>query len=131
MALERFELSSLATIDSGRVRAAFDFALERCIADLKDRPNVRAARILTIAVAMAPVSDEEGNLVSGDVKFTIRDNVPKRQSKTYNMTVGRSRLSFNELSPDDARQRTLDELRSPRSTEPREDAEKDQVTHAS
>lgn len=109
MALEKFSLASLASMDSGRIHEAFKQALKRCEEDCKDRPAVKAARKITLCVSMSPIADPEGDLDSVDVGFKITDNVPKRESKDYNMTAGRDGLFFNELSSDDARQLTLDE----------------------
>lgn len=115
MAVEKFELRSLVDLDSGRIRTAFEQALTRCLTDCRDRPAVTDARKITLAVAMAPVLDPDGEMESCNVQFQITDSVPKRKSKVYNMKSSRGGLLFNELSPDDVNQRTLDEAPGPRS----------------
>jgi hypothetical protein len=117
MALEKFTLATLAEMDSGRIRVAFEQALKRLEDDLKDRPAVESARKITLLVSLVPVVGDEGDLDSVDVDFKITDSVPKRESKTYNMQATRSGLLFNELSPDDVKQRTLDMVPRPKSTE--------------
>lgn len=107
MALEKFNLATIADMDGGRIRAAFEQALARLEADLKDRPAVKTARKLELILDLTPVSDG-GELDSVNVKFRVKDNVPKRESKAYNMQAVAGGLLFNDASPEDVRQKTLD-----------------------
>lgn len=110
MAIEKFSLATLASIDQGRVREAFEQALKRCEADCKDRPGTDEARKVTLTAILVPVHDEgTGELESCNVQFQIVESIPKRKSKVYNMASDESGLFFNELSPDQIKQRTLDE----------------------
>lgn len=115
MAIEKFSLKSLADIDNGRVREAFEQALGRCESDCKDRPGVDAARKVTLTATLSPVIDPDGEMSSCNVQFQITDSVPQRKSKVYNMQAGRAGLLFNELSPDEVNQMTIDEAPGPRS----------------
>lgn len=112
MALEKFSLGALSTIDNGKVAAAFAHALRRCEEDCKDRPAVDTARTIMLDIQITPVVGDDGALESVNVSFRIKNSVPERQSKTYNKTYNmqatRGGLLFNELSPDDVRQGTLD-----------------------
>lgn len=111
MALQPLNLTSLAALDGGRIREAFDQAIERCRADCADRPGIGAVRKVTLLVTMKPLMDESGELDSCDVDFQVQDSAPKRRTRAYNMRATRhGGLQFNELSPDDASQRTLDEV---------------------
>lgn len=107
MALEKFNLATIADMDGGRIRAAFEQALARLEADLKDRPAVKTARKLELILDLTPVSDG-GELDSVNVKFRVKDNVPKRESKAYNMQAVAGGLLFNDASPEDVKQKTLD-----------------------
>jgi hypothetical protein len=42
------------------------------------------------------------------VTFEIKELVPNRASRVYNMSAGRGGVLWNELSPDEVRQKTLD-----------------------
>ena len=117
MALEKFTLATLAEMDQGRIRIAFEQALQRLQDDLKDRPAVESARKITLLVSLVPIVGDDGELDSVDVDFKITDTVPKRESKTYNMQATRGGLLFNELSPDEVRQRTLDMAPKPKPAE--------------
>jgi hypothetical protein len=116
MAVEKFTLASLIDIDGGRIREAWEQALRRCRDDCHDRPGVAKGRKVTLHAILTPVCEPDGSLGSVDVSFEIDDSLPKRQSPSYNMRAARGGLLFNELSPDDINQRTLDEV-GPRATE--------------
>lgn len=110
MALEKFSIDSLKKMDGGRVAIAFEQALKRCQLDCSDRPGLKSARKISLIAVMTPVLDEEGNLDSVDLEFEIKDNIPARKSRPYNMqTAPRGGLLWNEFSPEDVRQLTLDE----------------------
>jgi len=112
MTLEKFTLETVANMDGGRIRTAFEQALKRIEADLKDRPGVKAARKLELVLDLTPVADG-GELDSVNVKFRIKDNVPKRESKAYNMQAVPGGLLFNDASPEDVKQKSLDMLPKP------------------
>ncbi len=114
MALQKFTLGTLADMDGGRIKADFAEALDRCRKDCEERPAIEGARKIILTVSLNPVATDSGALDSVDVDFDLKDNLPKRASRTYNMTSLRGGLLFNELSPDEARQGTLDMLPEPK-----------------
>lgn len=113
MPLTKFELATLATMDCGRLKAAFDLAFQRLIDDCKDRPELPAARRMTLTVSVKPRT-EQGSLDTVDVTFDIKDAIPKRATRSYNMSVGRAGALWNEISPDEVRQTTFDLAPRPR-----------------
>lgn len=113
MPLEKMSLKALATIDAGRVAVAFDQALRRAEEDCRDRPAVGGARKVSVVAILEPQSDARGDLDSVGVRIEIQDNLPKRQSTTYNCKATLGGLFFNEMSPEDVDQTTLD-LTTPR-----------------
>ncbi len=129
MALEKFSLQTLAEMDGGRIRLAFEAALKRLEADCKDRPGVKTARKLALLVSMEPVADD-GELDSVNVTFRITDTIPKRQSKAYNMQAVPGGLLFNDASPDDVHQMSLDMAPKPtaqRESSSRRDREEEEM----
>lgn len=114
MALERLKMQTLVEIDNGRIREAFEQALRRLETDCRDRPSVEAARKLTLTATLVPIANEDGELESVNITFQVSDDVPKRTSKTYNAKSTAAGLFFNELSREDIRQSTLDELGRPK-----------------
>jgi hypothetical protein len=121
MALEKFDLGTLLVIDEGRIKEAFEQALRRGEVDCRDRPLLSQTRTITLEASLTPVADEQGALVECLVQFTIKDKQPIRSSKVYHMSAGRAGLFWNELSPDDARQLTLDTVEGPQPIEGRKD----------
>lgn len=115
--IEEFRLESLATIDGGLIREAFEQAMRRCRADCEDRPGVDKPRKVTVVATFTPTQASDGTFDSCDVQFDVDDTLPKRQSPRYNMKVERGRLFYNEMSPDAIRQRTLDDAPRPQATE--------------
>lgn len=110
MALQPFDLAALTELDGCRIRTAFDLALARLTEDCKDRPAVKARRSVTLTVSLVPVPNDEGDLDTVDVDCQLQEKLPKRESRTYNMLPTRNGLLVNEVSPDEVRQRTLDEV---------------------
>lgn len=123
MALEKFNLEALAKIDGGRLAVVFEQALRRVQEDLHDRPNLKKPRKVEVHITFKPVP-HDSDLDSVDVSFQVKDNVPKRESKEYNMLAVRGGLAFNELSPDEVRQGTLDMAPGPKAEAKQETTEK-------
>lgn len=114
MPIERLDLGSVAKLDEGRIREAFEQALKRCMDDCKDRPAVPELRKVQLLATLSPVVGDDGSMESCNVHFQIHDSVPKRSSKTYNMKAKGGSLFFNELSADQIHQRTIDDVEGPR-----------------
>lgn len=114
---EKFDLSKINSIDDGRIKAALEQQLARCEADCKDRPMLKKARKVTLQVEMRPLPDGGAELDSVDVAFQIKAVIPPQDSKNYNMKATRGGLVYNDLSPDDINQMTIDQAPQPRSTD--------------
>ena len=113
--LHEFTLDKIHLMDGGRVAVAFDQAIGRALADCHDRPGVAKPRKVSMEVTLIPVCDD-GFCDSVDVQFSFKDGMPARSSKAYNLGVRKRgadkqlQLVFNDLSLDNANQRTIDEL---------------------
>ena len=126
MALEEFRFQTLATMDEGRLAAAFEQAFDRLRRDCEDRPGLKKARTLTMTVELVPTLDTDvSKLARVHIAVDFKEKVPARQSKAYEMLPARGGLLFNDLSHEDARQGTLDEV-GPRGLE----KEKKEAVHA-
>lgn len=110
MAIEKLTLDGIARLDDERIAKAFALALDRARRDCHDRPALEKARKVTLTILMTPCEDEDGSCGTVDVQFELDDNVPKRATRKYNMRSLSTGLWFNELSPDDVRQGTLDQV---------------------
>lgn len=112
---QMLSMKSLSEIDNGRLREAFDQALRRAHADCKDRPSVKGARKISLQLSISPVVDvDTGDLDSCDVGFKIKEAVPERGTRAYNMVSDSEGLVFNDLARTNARQQTLDDAPAPR-----------------
>lgn len=115
MALEKFTAATIATIDGGRIGVTIEQAVERARADCFDRPGVDKARKVVLEITFVPVPDESRrDLDSVDVCFQVKETIPGRESKSFNMRATPTGLLFNELSPEEAAQVTIDEPTGPR-----------------
>lgn len=109
MPLEPFKCESLASIDSGRIGVAIDQAVARAHRDCADRPGVEKPRVVTLQIVLIPVAqDGQGDLDSVNVEFRVRESIPLRSSKRYNMRSDGRELRYNELSPEDHAQTTIE-----------------------
>jgi len=117
MALKKLELRELATISHGRLAAAFDHHLEECIADCLDRPAVNKPRAVTVTVEIRPKDLEKGELETIATVVKIGAKLPGKATAPITMDVRKSQKGaqavYNDHSPDDPKQRTLDEVIDP------------------
>lgn len=115
MAIEVLNLSSLSSIDQGRLAVAFEHELKKCEADCSDRPAIEKARIVRLEISLTPrLAEGSLEMESADVFFKVSSAIPKKETRNYNMRATRSGLVFNELSPDNVNQATLDMAPKPK-----------------
>jgi len=114
MAIHELNLKTLfENLDGGRVSAAFQHELQRCIADCNDRPGEEKNRTVTLKFNVSPVCDESGLCEEIKGKFHVASSVPQRRSKVYSFQArkraGQNQLVFNDMSDDNIAQKTIDE----------------------
>lgn len=109
MGLEKLTLASLDVIDGGRLREAFEAALKVARLDCYDRPRLDSARKVLLSISLTPVARQDGTLSSIEVQFEVDNKTPKKVSPSFDMLPEQGGLFFNEMSPDDVRQGTLDQ----------------------
>lgn len=109
MALEKFSPKTIISIQNGLVRARLDRAIDVCRTDCDERPTMKAPRVITLRISLSPVADA-GKLDSVDVEFEVNETIPKAKTRKYSMHADRRSgdLLWNEVSPDDSRQMTMD-----------------------
>lgn len=116
MAKHELTLNALMEqLDDGRVGIAFQEQLRRVIADCENRPADNKERVVRLEFKCYPVPDSKMQVcdeVKG--KFNVTSSVPKMRSREYSFGVRKSAkgpmLIFNDMSDDDIRQGTLDEM---------------------
>jgi len=103
-------LADLALIDGGAADLLFRRYLERAIENLQGRPTVSKTRVIHIKLLMTPVAADSGELQETLTEVEVNGNLPAARTRTISMgCAGVNGLLFNDLSPDDHKQRTLDQ----------------------
>lgn len=124
MAVEEFNLEALAKINGGRLAIAFEDLLREAEMDCKDRPALKDDRRITMTFRMAPRVADNGELDTVDMQIEIDRKLPKRRSTKLNMLPVRGGLVYNEMSPSDVHQLTLDMAPSPKkAADPEQEAQ--------
>ena len=104
-------LSTIKELDFGKIQAAFDAALSRCVADCEDRPGEKKPREVKLVFRMIPKVDysADGNTINLEGVYLgceITDNVPKRRTRIYEMKPTKIAdghgLTFHPEFPTDA-----------------------------
>lgn len=108
--IQQLNLATLKDeLDGGRVGAAFDHELRRCVEDCQDRPGDTKPRKVTLELTIEPVKSDSNFCEEVWGKIRISSTVPKRQTKPISFGVRKGgMLVFNDLSEDDVKQRTID-----------------------
>ncbi len=112
--LRNLDLKGLSEIADGTVQAAFDQHLQRAISDCHNRPGDDKARIVMVAVLVKPVIQQDGAVVDVAVECEVSSKVPKHISRTVHCQLRRAQggamAVFNDMSQDDPRQGTIDQV---------------------
>lgn len=109
MARKKFTLSEVKNLDFGRVEGVFQTKLAEILADIDNRVGVAGAREISVAMKCTPEEPVGGRVETISMCFEIKTKVPGLRSRDYAMELTKSGLVFNDLSPDDPHQQTLDE----------------------
>lgn len=112
--IHELTLDTIKHLQGGAIAEAWQQELRKLVLDCEDRPGVKKPREIKLTITVVPEVGEAGGLESVDLDFHVEHKVPKRQSRSFNLDVRKSKdgqqLVFNDLSPDDAGQRTIDEF---------------------
>lgn len=84
--------------------------LDRVMRDLCERPTLKNARTLTMTFTFTPLADPRGILEEVKVSIEANSRTPKMKTRDYSMGVEGDKLIFNDESPEDVKQGTLDEI---------------------
>lgn len=112
-------IADLAAVDRGVLDLLFQAEIARILADLHDRPNLAAARKLAVEIQLTPRTGSAGTLEGTAVSFAVKATLPPQRTLGYDMGLkGTNALIFNDLAPENHRQRTIDELAQPGTIDP-------------
>ena len=106
MKLKEVTLRNLHELDAGALEARFKLELQKVMYDLDFRPEVGAARSVSIKVVLKPATEADEGV---QVKFEITSKVPTMVSRSYAMKAGKGNtLVFNPGDCEDVDQMTFD-----------------------
>lgn len=109
--IHELTLKNLHVLAGGEVAETWQQALKRLISDIDDRPAAADARKLILQTELTPKIDEHGTLETVQIRFQVKDTVPTRKTRKFDMQPRKSQrgrqLVFKELSPDNFNQETL------------------------
>lgn len=102
-------IADLRRVGRGLLDELFVEELKKILDDVIHRPGVEKARKITIELFVRPIVSQSGTLETVGVSFAINGGLPKNQSDEYHMLCGGGQLTFNDMSPDNVHQMTIDE----------------------
>jgi len=109
MARQLLSLETLPLFDYGKAGAAVELALATVVRDCVDRPGVKAARCVSLVISVTPVLLQDGDVVDANVSFKVSPKTPPYETPARPVAVTKKgQLYFEELSPDNPRQSTID-----------------------
>lgn len=110
MSTFEFKLENIKELDNGKPAIAFNQAVKRAVEDILDRPGMSKPRSVTLKVILSPTVDTVGELYDVKVKAEVNESIPKRASQVYSMGARKGgMLVFNEMSPGNIHQKTIDD----------------------
>lgn len=106
--LQSLTIETLASMDGGRIGTAMELALKRIAADMDDRPGDDRPRKVTLEVAAVPVVAEDGLIDGAKLQVQVKETVPTRKSKVYDVGVRKGgMLVFQPMALDNHKQDPL------------------------
>ena len=107
--LKQLSLAELADIDDGRIGLAFDQALKRVSMDCDDRPGDNRPRKVVLEMTVEPVCGEDGVCESVTSQIQIKESLPTRRSKKYDLGLRKNGIFvFQPMSLDNHAQTTFE-----------------------
>ncbi|MDM4015811.1 hypothetical protein [Roseiconus lacunae] len=106
--LRELTLIDLANMDGERIGIALKQALMRVADDIHDRPGEKKARTVALNISLSPEVDDDGQCENVKMQCQIKDSIPTRKTRVYDLGVrrrnGRTQLVFSDAAPDNHRQ---------------------------
>ena len=109
MLQELKNLADLCEVGDGVASAQFAEALERIKHDLEERSGLEAERQVAVLVRFKPKVGDQGAVGDVRVEIEVKTKVPPSRSTEIAMQLVQGELAFNNESPTEPRQGTLDE----------------------
>lgn len=102
MSVKQFSLDTLATLDGGAIKEAFEKEIKTASEDCEDRPYLKRARTVAISVILTPNLRKDGNCDGFSIDVDMgRAKLPKMQASTTPAKRGPGGIFINDFNPDD------------------------------
>ncbi len=114
MARHKLTFENIGKFEGGTVVVAYDKDLAALVRDCRDRPHDKSPRKLTLEVVIIPKNPEgmdetAGGYIDVDAQFKIKISYPARKTAMRPFaTNAQGQLTFNDMSPDNPHQMTID-----------------------
>lgn len=109
MSLREFGLDSLPAFADGTLDLAFKQHIKRAISDAEDRPGDKKPRKVSIEFEIIPVVLQDGACTNVEIEAKIKSAIPPHISRPVDCKIKNGgRAVFNDMSPDNVDQRTID-----------------------
>lgn len=120
--MDRFQMETLAQMDSGRIKDLFEAAFARCERDCRDRATLAKDRTVSLIVKLRPEADAEGKLVEVIAQFQVKCSEPIQQTRVYHLIPGKANqgLLFEDID-ESVMQAALEKPKQPKATPARKD----------
>lgn len=108
--LRTIRAAEIGDLQEGQFGSDIENAIRIAAHDCQKRPAVSKPRVVTIKVHIAPVPDECGDLGSLDIMPKVDTKLPavSRQAVNARINPKTGEIVWDDLSPDNAHQQTLD-----------------------
>lgn len=107
---KQFSVAELGEFNDGKVAIAGDRLIRAAVKDCMDRPGETSARTVDMSITFTPVIGQEGMAESVSIGVKLGGKIPKYHTAPVNASPSTNgQLHFNDMSPDDASQMTIDE----------------------
>jgi hypothetical protein len=107
--LKQLSLHEIADLDGGRIGEAMNQALKRIASDMDDRPGDDRPRKITLEIAAIPVVAEGGDAEGCKIQIQVKESLPTRKSKVYDMGLRRGGMVvFQPMALDNHMQTPLE-----------------------
>lgn len=106
------DLASLGALFDGAIDQKFKAGLKAVLSDLDDRATTEKGRKVTVSVECVPKANDNGDLEEVSLVVEVKTSVPAHRTWAIQAipNVEEGRFVFNELSPENPHQLTLDGL---------------------
>ena len=113
MAIHKLGLDTVNQVADGTIVEAFNVHVKRAVQDISDRPGDKKARKVVLTMELTPVLQANGLADNVAMEVKIKSSIPDHVSRTVEAAIKRNGTAlFNDMSPDNPDQMTLDQVSS-------------------